>query len=39
MLGAHDFESQAQCHETWLGFDSHHLNPVIGAEVLGIDLG
>ena len=39
MLGAHDVESQALCHETRLGFDLHHFSPVIGAEVLGIDLG
>ena len=39
MLGAHHVESQALCHETRLGFDLHHLSPVIGTEVLGIDLG
>lgn len=39
MLGAHHVESQALCHEARLGFDLHHLSPVIGTEVLGIDLG
>ena len=39
MLGAHHVESQALENETRLGFDLHHLSPVIGTEVLGIDLG
>ncbi len=39
MLGRHHVEGQALENETRLGFDLHHLSPVIGTEVLGIDLG
>ena len=38
MLGAHHVESQALENERRQGFELHHLSPVIGTEVLGIDL-